>query len=104
MQETAMSWTDLEIQSAWDKGEIVEKFNPHKWRKDSCGAWISRDQHGNRESRYGWEIEPITPATQGGSNDLSNLRPLQWKNAASRKDGKLSCPIRAHGGDNFDFG
>lgn len=27
-----MNWTELEIQSIWDKGEIVEKFNPHKWR------------------------------------------------------------------------
>jgi hypothetical protein len=99
-----MSWTELEIQSVWEKGAVVEKYNSRKWRKDSCGAWISRDQHGNRNSPFGWEIDPALPEVTDDTHDLSELQPLQWKNAAARRNGGPTCPVKAYGGDNIDFG
>ena len=33
----------------------------------------------HRGSIYGWEIDHIKPKKDGGSDDLSNLRPLQWE-------------------------
>jgi hypothetical protein len=96
-----MNWTEQQIQAVWNKGQVVEKFNPDKWRKDTCGAWISRGQHGNKDSIFGWEIDHITPVADGGTDDVSNLRPLQWENEVGKKDGKLTCFVTAYGGQNM---
>jgi hypothetical protein len=98
-----MNWTEQQIQSVWEKGVVADRTNPRKWRKDACGAWICRDQFGNRDSSFGWEIDPITPGENGGGDDVSNLRPLQWKNLTLKKDGILTCPVIASGGTNLDF-
>jgi len=96
-----MNWSEQQIQAVWEKGETVERFNPDKWRKDACGAWISRSQLGNRESMFGWEIDYITPPANGGTDDINNLRPVQWKNVAFKKNGVLTCLVTAYGGENI---
>ncbi len=88
------------IQAVWEKGAIINNYDSSKYRKDQCGAWISRDKYGNRNSKYGWEIDHITPDSQDGSGSLYNLRPLQWKNNIAKSDGKLSCPVKANGNEN----
>lgn len=67
-----MSFDEEKIQQVWEKGRVVGN-NPDKWRKDGCNAWISRAQHGNRDSKYGWEIHHVDP--KGGDN-ISNRIPL----------------------------
>ena len=67
-----MSFSDEDIQKVWEKGEVVTGQDASKWRKDKCGALIGRNVYGDRESKYGWEIDHIEP---DGGNDLSNLRP-----------------------------
>lgn len=52
---------------------------------------MNRDQHGN-ETEFGWEIGHVTPKAKGGTDDISNLRPLQWLNNRSRKGDELTCP------------
>ncbi len=69
-------------------------------RKDECGAWMFRADYGNRRSIYGWEIDHSSPVEHGGTDELLNLRPLQWKNNASKQDGKLTCPVTADGPTN----
>jgi hypothetical protein len=98
---TAMNSTDNQIQEVWRKGQIAGKLNPEKWRVDACGAWISREQFGNKGSMYGWVLGHVTPLDRGGSDDISNLRPLQWRNEMARKNGELTCPVRAYGGENI---
>lgn len=103
MQDIVVNMTEEDIQAVWNKGEQAIKAHPAKWRKDAYGAWICRDHYGDQSSTYGWEIDQIVPVTEGGTGDLSNLRPLHWKNAAAKRDGKSRCPVTAHGGQNLDF-
>jgi len=84
----------------WEKGVVVPNNDPHLWRKDQCGAWIKRSDHGNRNSQYGWEIDHIKPESEGGGDTLSNLRPLQWENNASKQGGRLTCSVTAEGTGN----
>ena len=94
-----MAFSEKVIQDVWEKGTIVANNDPQKWRKDQCGAWISRSKYGNRESQYGWEIDHISP---GGGDYLSNLRPLQWQNNVDKSDGRLKGYITAKGTENVD--
>lgn len=85
------------IQKVWEKGKVVENYDPNIWRKDECGAWIKREEHGNRGSKHGWEIDHINP---NGGDDISNLRPLQWENNVDKSDGRLKCNITSSGTNN----
>jgi 5-methylcytosine-specific restriction endonuclease McrA len=95
-----MSWSEDTIQKVWEKGKIVANNDKDVWRKDECGAWIGRQYYGNRSSTYGWEIDHITSSDHGGSDNLSNLRPLQWENNLSKSSGRLVCAVTADGTSN----
>lgn len=92
-----MSFSESEIKAVWEKGSIALNNDPLLWRKDQCGAWIKRSDYGNTSSEYGWEIDHIKPQSKGGTNSLSNLRPLQWQNNRDKTDGRLKCPVTANG-------
>ncbi len=74
------------VEDVWQKGE---HFNDN-FKKDQCGALIKKDAYGNRQSKYGWEIDHIKPQSEGGTDVLSNLRPLHWKNNVSRQANRLN--------------
>ena len=95
-----MAFTDSDIKLVWEKGEVIPNFDSNKYRKDACGAWMTRIEYGNRNSDYEWEIDHISP---GGPDHLSNLRPLHWINNLEKSDGRLKCNIRADGNINRRF-
>ncbi len=93
-----MSFDEDTVQKVWGKGRAVSGNDPNRWRKDDCNAWIGREEYGNRDSQYGWEIDHIDP---DGGDDSINLRPLQWENNVAKGESKdLKCAVTSSGTEN----
>ncbi|MFQ5875528.1 MAG: HNH endonuclease [Dehalococcoidia bacterium] len=97
-----MTFSEDEIEAVWAKGTVAPNNDPNVFRKDACGAWIRRASHGDHDADlgFGWDIDHIVPESEGGTDGLSNLRPLQWKNNAARGADELECMVTSAGTEN----
>lgn len=67
------------INAVWEKAE--NEFGFLFFKRDRFGEIIAKHHYGER-SQYGWEIELIIPASDGGTAEIGNLRPVHWKNVS----------------------
>lgn len=90
------AFDQVTINAVWSKGQAVPGQNPAINRKDACGAWMVKSHYGTTGD-YGWEIDHIKPVAAGGTDDLNNLQPLQWRNNRHKADNypNWACAIRA---------
>ncbi|MBP7810101.1 MAG: HNH endonuclease [Bacteroidia bacterium] len=79
-------WSLDVLKAVWAKAKVREGFSEEEWREDLCGKHIQFNEHGNRSSNYGWEIDHINPVSNGGTDDLENLQALFWKHNMSKAD------------------
>lgn len=74
------------VGAVWNKGRVVNGYDPKEWRYDICGQPIRFSDYGNTNSKNGWEIDHIVPVAKGGTDNLTNLQPLQWDNNRRKGD------------------
>lgn len=71
----------------WAKGTRILGMDSGEWRLDRCGALIQYSKYGDTEDGgTGWEIDHVHPLALGGSDELTNLQPLQWQNNRAKSD------------------
>lgn len=95
-----MIFPDDIVWHVWSSAFIITITDALLWRKDECGAWIKRTDYNDEKSQYGWVIDHIVPKSKGGTDEVSNLRPLQRENTTRNEDGSLKCQIMASGTEN----
>lgn len=66
-------FTEEQIETVWCKAIVQSNNNPDVFRQDYAGAWIKRNDYGNRDSEYGWEIDHLKPVEKGGTDEEQNL-------------------------------
>lgn len=95
--------TEPEIEAVWQKANIIPNNNPNVYRQDYAGAWIRRDQYGQK-TEYGWEVDHIKPLIQNGTYDMGNMLPLHHKNNAKKGDDypNWQTQVSAEGAKNVD--
>lgn len=89
-----MTFSDQQIQEAWNHASAVEGYDHSCFRKDACGAWIIRDKYGDTDSLYGWVIDHVVPRSLLQEKGISepmidnslNLRALQHENNESKSN------------------
>lgn len=79
-----MAFSEQVINKVWKKATNNPNVDKNSYRLDEFGDWISRKDYGNRFSTYEWKIGYIVPKSKGGSDEISNLRALQWENNISK--------------------
>lgn len=85
-------WTDEQINRAWERGLVVATYEPEAYRSDYAGALMFKgsfvanpnSEENNNVRSYSWTIVHQRPLAVGGSEEASNLWPLNYMNALAK--------------------
>ncbi len=80
------NFSETQIQAAWDKATTIANYDSSKFKQDPCGAWMQRDQYGNPDHAFGWEIDHAYPVSKGGDDFPQNIRAMHSQNNRSKAD------------------
>lgn len=102
-------WTPQQIEEVWNKGEIIDDYNPQLYRKDYAGALMFRNNFINNvklnddPKSYNWTIIHQRPLFHGGTSDISNLQPMNNTNAITKGNNypRWKTAITFNGKQNF---
>lgn len=88
-------WTTNQLLAVWEKARVIPGKDPKIERKDVCGSTIIWQHHGlvGDPLKTTWEVDHIIPDSKGGTDDLTNLQPLQWENNRAKADSELVCKV-----------
>ena len=93
--EDANTWSQNQIEQVWKKGIKIPHFSPDCWKIDIGGVFIKYSEFGNKNSEFGWEIDPIISVSNGGNDNIENLQPLNWINKLV-KDKKMNKKFQSN--------
>lgn len=87
-------FTQATIDAVWNKAQVAAGYDAGKFRKDRCGAWITKADYGTTGD-HGWEIDHEKPVAKNGTDDFANLEPLHWRNNRGKSDNypNWSCSL-----------
>lgn len=83
------------VDRVWEFAEVVEGNDPALWRKDEFGAWLNRQDYGNRRSAFGWEICDTSHIRRDVG--ITALRPVQWENLLDQSSAYTESRMTADG-------
>lgn len=89
-ESQAIIWTAQQIEEVWNKGEIIDNFNPKLYRKDYAGSlmfwhnFLQQAKLNDEVENLNWTIVYEKPLSAGGSNYIKNLVPMNNNNAISK--------------------
>jgi hypothetical protein len=80
-------WAREVIDAVWNKATVINGYDPNSMRQDVCDTWIKYSEYGKTDDDgCGWVIDHIKPVAMHGTDELSNLQPLQWENNRCKGD------------------
>lgn len=98
-----MELTDTKKLNIWEKAKKIDGYDSTKYRQDYAGAWIAWAEYG-RQTEFGWTVDHAKPINMGGTDELTNLVPLHWRNNESKSDNypKFTTVISSDGNKNIE--
>ncbi|WP_342218439.1 hypothetical protein [Spiroplasma endosymbiont of Amphimallon solstitiale] len=104
-----VTWAPQQIEEVWNKGEIIDDYNPQLYRKDYAGGlmfknnFISNVKLNDDPKSYNWTIIHQRPLFHGGTSDISNLQPMNNTNAITKGNNypRWKTAITFNGKQNF---
>jgi len=66
------------IDKVWQHSLAVEGNDSENWRQDEFGAWMRREDYGDRSSEFGWYLSPAWASDP--PMGTAEIRARHWEN------------------------